>query len=470
MCENKHYSWISFNNIKKDYLYYLTLKKRKIPIFENKELSSSMNEENVFIFDHELLLIEAAIYRIKEANFLIGYNILRKCLLLLYKRFYVLKFKQQPIIEYINLINSRKHFSSEEIQSHIARNLRKNEQQIIDLKDYISNCILTDGHFVKKSHFVFDFKTKEHNTLKQDLRRLLCSIEKDIHIFERLNVFQNCAQEARFICGSIEDVIWNFHFYKIAAFYTFKGSGYVIDVKKGNMFKNVAIYDFISHYPSIIIGNNISFETVFCLLRIEYLKKQKLLNEYFHVFPSNKSGHLILLLKPEKAQKKASLVCVEEYLFDSREICKDFVKKCAEKESLMYKRYDWRQKMLKNYANSLFGMIVVAGRSSTKCDSISQIITYFGRMYLQKIERLCFEKNLNVIAGDTDSIFISDYVNDDKKIDEIVSDCKFPKHIRIQKENFFDILIIVKKKRYIGFCKENENLVVKAYKIRCFRY
>ncbi|RWS03460.1 DNA polymerase-like protein, partial [Dinothrombium tinctorium] len=154
-------------------------------------------------------------------------------------------------------------------------------------------------------------------------------------MFVNLNILSNCIEEARLICGSIEDVIWNYRFYKTAAFYTFSG-GYVIDIlNNGGIFDNVKIYDFVSQYPSVIIANNISYETVFELKKTEYLQKT--------------SGYITLLLKNKFSHEKPALVKIEEFLrinainYDS-------------------KYFELKENALKNYANFMYGMYAFVGK------------------------------------------------------------------------------------------------------------
>ncbi|RWS00540.1 hypothetical protein B4U79_18659 [Dinothrombium tinctorium] len=283
--------------------------------------------------------------------------------------------------------------------------MRAKEQQIIDIKDYIINCITKNKDVVKKRQYTLNYK--------------------DVNIFCNLNILQNCIDEARLICGSIEDVIWNFRYHKTSAFYTFSGSflsktivpilnkrekysflnisgvkdcssknvkvGYVLNVKEGGVFDNVSIYDFVSQYPSYL-----TFE------RSEFLAKKEAFEQYFHVLPSYYSGYVLLLLKESANREKPALVKIEEYPYNERASVKSKLAEIVNESSAIFRHLNWKQRALKDYANFMYGMHEFVGRVIPKCKTISNLITEFARRYLRTLEDSCNLSNIDVIYGDTD--------------------------------------------------------------------
>ncbi|MBN1896975.1 MAG: hypothetical protein JW789_04620 [Candidatus Aenigmarchaeota archaeon] len=165
--------------------------------------------------------------------------------------------------------------------------------------------------------------------------------------------------------------------------------GYVFPPKEG-IHKNIALFDFMSLYPSITITHNISPETLNC-----------------HCCNGSDDGPV------HKVPGKEYFFCKTHAGFVSRTL-KDIVEKRRElKAELMKKSRDSeeyrsiynRQYALKILANASYGYYGYAGSRwySRVC---AQSITAWGRYYIQRVMRRVENLGYEVIYGDTDSLFV----------------------------------------------------------------
>ena len=161
--------------------------------------------------------------------------------------------------------------------------------------------------------------------------------------------------------------------------------GYVYEPIPG-IHKNIAVFDFKGLYPSIIVTFNISPETL------------------------DKKGKRIVKVPDEEhffnLEQEGFVPSVVKELIMKRKDVKKMMES-VNKDETEYKILDGRQFALKVIANASYGYYAYAGarwysRICAKC------ITSFGRYYIRKVIDIAKSKGMNVIYGDTDSLFISD--------------------------------------------------------------
>lgn len=165
--------------------------------------------------------------------------------------------------------------------------------------------------------------------------------------------------------------------------YTYKG-GYVLQPVEG-LHENIAVFDFRSLYPSIIVTFNISPETLNCNC-------------------CKNTGHLVPELKYHFCKKMVGFIPnVLKSVIDERVKIKERIKKLA-KDSEEFKQLSERQAALKVLANAFYGYTAYPGSRwySREC---SEAAAAFGRYYIKKTIKDA-EKFGEVIYSDTDSIFI----------------------------------------------------------------
>lgn len=168
--------------------------------------------------------------------------------------------------------------------------------------------------------------------------------------------------------------------------------GYVIDCNP-KLYENIAVMDFRSLYPSIMIGFNTSYETLDSKGEINVDNK--------YIF--NKSpGIMPSIIKPLLERRKA--VKLKMSKLDGR--------------TLEYKSLNITQKGIKVLANSFYGML---GYKNFRLYNreVASAITYIAQKLIKETIFWFNEKGYPVIYGDTDSVFIQCKDKDISKIHKL---------------------------------------------------
>ena len=162
--------------------------------------------------------------------------------------------------------------------------------------------------------------------------------------------------------------------------------GYVLMPEPG-MHESIALFDFASLYPSTIITHNISPET---LDRNGEGREKNAVPESEHYFSLDKKGFIPGVIRD--LVEKRSGIKKEMSSVDSA--------------SSRYRDLYNRQYALKIIANASYGYYAYAGsRWYSRICAMS--IAAFGRYYIQNVISFAKERGLDVIYGDTDSLFIA---------------------------------------------------------------
>ena len=166
---------------------------------------------------------------------------------------------------------------------------------------------------------------------------------------------------------------------------TYQGA-FVMEPEPG-FYKDVAFFDFMSLYPSIIIAKNIdpgSFN-----LEEKGYKTPEIINEHgekvYYYFDSKIEGFIPRVVKD---------------LIIRRNRIKEILK--GEKNPLL----EARNYALKTVANSTYGMLAFFG-ARYYCRECAASITAFGREYIQKTIKKAQDEGFKVIYSDTDSLAVT---------------------------------------------------------------
>jgi DNA polymerase elongation subunit (family B) len=171
--------------------------------------------------------------------------------------------------------------------------------------------------------------------------------------------------------------------------------GYVLEVKTG-VHRNVAGEDGASMYPSIMIGMNISHDTlddsgeVIAEFDVKQRGTKDVLRKETVRFTKEFEGFLPKIMVSFLSKRK-------EY----RKLSAQARERGDEKEA---HKYDVMQKAQKVLANSIYG--VLNARYPWGDPRLLGSVTYFGRQQTREVERYCTEAGYSVVAGHTDSCFI----------------------------------------------------------------
>ena len=240
--------------------------------------------------------------------------------------------------------------------------------------------------------------------------------------------------------------------------YTYKGAT-VLEPKKG-IYHNLIVVDVISLYPSMAILHNISFDTVNC----ECCKDDqnaRIPCEIGNMFNSDSDS--------DGRERKNYWIC--------KRIEGIFPKKLR-----LFKNERIRHKQLGNTVKQLALKILINGGYGVfgTCffkyydPRVAELITAYGRYTLTKMQEIAKAMGLNVVYGDTDSLFIDictdncdgcntenagsrtiTQVNNNiitKQVSKFKEECN--KHLEIEVEHsktYKTAIISGRKKHYIGW-------------------
>jgi len=216
--------------------------------------------------------------------------------------------------------------------------------------------------------------------------------------------------------------------------------GKVLPPKKG-FYQDLYLVDVISLYPSMAILHNISFDTVNCscckddpTARIDKQIIQDCVIE---------KEYWICRLK-EGAFPKKLKVFKEERINQ---------KKAGNKV---------KQLALKILINGGYG-VFANDYFKYRDKRVAELITAYGRYTLNLMEQTAISNGFEVIAGDTDSLFLHSGIDkieiNSFKLTNFINDCKNTLKIDVVHEKTFTKAIILKKKHYVGITEHGEIII-----------
>jgi len=217
----------------------------------------------------------------------------------------------------------------------------------------------------------------------------------------------------------------------------------------GGIHKNLAVLDFRSSYPSIIITFNISPETFKCTCCKDDGYKVPGLNYWFC------------------KKKKGFIPDVLEELMKRRLEIKAQLKK-LKKSSLEYETLDNRQFAIKTILNATYGYMGFPA-SRYYCKECAESAAAFGRYWIRKVIKEAENFGLTVVYGDTDSIFVKADKNIQKEIEKFLGyiNKKLPGRMELDLQGVYLRGIFIPrgiapgtaKKRYALLDKEGKLLI-----------
>ena len=246
----------------------------------------------------------------------------------------------------------------------------------------------------------------------------------------------------------------------------------VIDAKAKYYKEPVAVLDFMSLYPSIILANNFCFsnlvqdERYMEIPGVEYVHI-KVTEKKQYTWAKNMPGLIPVmmraLLDKRKAAKKLMAVAVKEIQTLKEELERIAEDDTATKQKLVEKLekaqnakavYNARQLALKVSANSIYGFTGAVKTGKYPCLAIADCVTYRARemlhntvKYVQEYSPLC-----DVVYGDTDSIMVvfpnTQTVEEAAEVGQKAADwitAKFPPDIILEFEKVYQPWLLMKK-------------------------
>ncbi len=207
---------------------------------------------------------------------------------------------------------------------------------------------------------------------------------------------------------------------------TFEG-GFVREPKSG-LHENIAVLDFSSLHPTIMISHNISPDTLDC----SHEECKKNMAPSGHYFCTKKEGFLSSVLKE---------------LFEKRMQIKKELKK-LDKSDKKYPLLNARQHALKILLNSHYGYLGYS-RSRWYSRESASATTAFSKHYVLEVGTKAEKEGFEVLYGDTDSAFLGipknkSHADVEKFVEEVNK--SLPGVMQLELENFYKRGIFVTKK------------------------
>jgi DNA polymerase elongation subunit (family B) len=211
----------------------------------------------------------------------------------------------------------------------------------------------------------------------------------------------------------------------------------VLEPQKG-FYQKVDVVDVISLYPTMAILHNISFDTVNCWCCRDNPKAK--VDEKITKDCKFEKGYWICQLK-EGAFAKKLKIFREERIKEKKKGSNNIAKQLA-------------LKVLINGGYGVFGNNLFAYQDKR----VAELITAFGRYTLDSMHEIAKEKGFEVVAGDTDSLFLLyDADNKDKEaLNDFIEECKDKLNVDIEHQKTYDKILILKKKHYFGITDNGE--------------
>ncbi|MBI5226905.1 ribonuclease H-like domain-containing protein [Candidatus Micrarchaeota archaeon] len=225
--------------------------------------------------------------------------------------------------------------------------------------------------------------------------------------------------------------------------------GAYVKLPQAGVYENMAVYDFKSLYPSIIISHNIDPSTLDC----ECCRG----DGEAHVSPM---GHRF-------CKKRLGLIpaMLQEVLTTRFAIQKQM--KALDKDSAEYKQLYGKQWALKILANSTYGVLLYP-RFRWFRRECGESVTAYGRQYIQDTIAKAEKDGFNVLYADTDSVFFQ-YGNKSKQ--DVLNFAKnvnaaLPESMQLELEDFYPRGIFVSKKQEETGAKKKYALINEEGKIK----
>ncbi|MPZ06070.1 MAG: hypothetical protein GEU26_06570 [Nitrososphaeraceae archaeon] len=223
--------------------------------------------------------------------------------------------------------------------------------------------------------------------------------------------------------------------------------GWVFDPVPGE-YNNVHVFDITSLYPTMIVNNNISFETVDCSCCTNN-PLAKIPNQIFEG-NNNVEEH----------------VCLEYHGILTTQIADYMNKRIGYKKrskevenNEQAREYEIISNAYKILINSAYGQL---GHTYSKYENVraAELVTRYGRYTIKQCIKIAEDMfSWNIIYGDTDSIFVSSVVSEVDR--QLFTDiCYLQLNVNMDLDKVYDKLLVVGKKNYVGI--SDRNFVIKG--------
>ncbi|MFA5142472.1 MAG: DNA-directed DNA polymerase [Candidatus Woesearchaeota archaeon] len=215
---------------------------------------------------------------------------------------------------------------------------------------------------------------------------------------------------------------------------------------KAGLYKDIAVVDFRSFWPSLIVSHNIGPSTIDCDCCEKSKLKIEVEGRQFH-FCEKHRGFVPDILK-ELIQKRAE---VKRKLKENK------------KDVLL----SARSQALKDLSNAFYGYL---GFSSARWYDVncSKSITAFGRKYIQEVMDKAMKKDFGIVYSDTDSVFLEMKGKTLDQVKEFVNNINkdLLENMELELDEYYPAALFVSMKSAEGGAKKRYALLTKDHELK----
>jgi DNA polymerase, archaea type len=220
----------------------------------------------------------------------------------------------------------------------------------------------------------------------------------------------------------------------------------------------IEIFDVKGLYPTIMMLHNLSFETVCC--------------ECCRDNPNTRISQQIMDVINDGLQKKLKSKAAYEIekrndrywicLKNKGAIPKMLLKFKEQREYYRNKGNESMSQSLKVMMNSIYGLFGSENIFAFQDYRVAELVTAFSRLVLLDMKKLANNQfGMNIIYGDTDSIFVASDMKEPNSIRCFIETCKRNLDVDVEHQNTFVRSILLGKKHYIGI-QPNGNVIIRG--------
>ena len=214
----------------------------------------------------------------------------------------------------------------------------------------------------------------------------------------------------------------------------------VLQPKKG-IHENVAVLDFASMYPNIMVKYNVGPDTLIRPGEEYDPENVNVAPEVGHKFRRSPDGFFRKVLSRFLEWRRQLKAELKKHPPDSPE----------------YKLLDERQRAIKVLANASYGYMGWTG-ARWYCRQCAEAVTAWGRSLIRTSIDIARKLGLEVIYGDTDSLFVS---YDEDKIEKLINIVEEELGFEVKLEKVYKRVFFTEaKKRYVGLTRDGKIDVV----------
>jgi DNA polymerase, archaea type len=235
--------------------------------------------------------------------------------------------------------------------------------------------------------------------------------------------------------------------------------GFVLEPEPKSYTTPIEVFDVKGLYPSVMMLHNLSFETVCCSCcrddPVAQVSQEIMdsINETLRNKIKSKEAY-----ESEKRSKRY-WICQR----NNGAIPTTLAKFKQERDHYRSLGDEPMSQALKVMMNSIYGLFGSDGIFEFQDYRVAELVTAFARIKLLDMKGLANKQfGMNIIYGDTDSIFVSG-INEERHelIDSFIAACKQNLGVEVDHQNTFVRSILISKKHYIGI-QPDSTVVIKG--------